>query len=134
MMTPYHAFDRARFAEIWRYAQGGLVNAAFGFALFSVLVWAGLNLFLAQMLSTLISVIFNYTVYKKHVFRDALPAKMKFIGSYISNYLVSLMTLAAAATIFPSPYLCGVISIVTAAIINYFLLRYLVFTRAPDNA
>jgi putative flippase GtrA len=83
----------------------------------------------AQILATIIGIAFNYVTYSRHVFRDAQPAKLRFAISYAFNYAVSLAALAVASKLVHSPYLAGLIAIVATAIVNYFALKHLVFTR-----
>lgn len=120
----------SRLAELWRYGQVGAVNAAFGFLLYSLFVWLGLNIFVAQIVATLLGIAFNYLTYSRHVFRDAGPAKLRFVISYAVNYLVSLFMLAIVSRLVHSPYAAGLIAIVATAAINYFALKHLVFRPA----
>lgn len=121
----------ARLIELWRYGQAGAVNAAFGFLTYALFVRLGLNIFVAQIAATILGIAFNYITYSRHVFRDAEPAKMRFLLSYAVNYLVSLLMLAIASHLVDSPYGAGLISIVATAAINYFALKYLVFRSRP---
>lgn len=123
-------FPPARLVELWRYGQAGAANAAFGFIVYSFFVWLGINIYLAQILATLIGIVFNYVTYSRHVFRGAEPAKLRFAISYVFNYLVSLAALAVASRLVHSPYAAGLLAIVATAIVNYFALKYLVFRRA----
>lgn len=119
--------SRTRLLELWRYYQAGVVNTAFGFGLYALLVWLGLNMFAAQLLSHLAGMAFNYLMYSRHVFRGAAPAKLRFILSYGVNYLVGLATLALVSRFIHSPYLAGFTSTVIVSVINYFALKHLVF-------
>jgi putative flippase GtrA len=122
---------RARIVEIWRYYQAGIVNTAFGLAIYSLFVWLGMNIFLAQLLAQVIGVAFNYFTYSSHVFRAAGPAKLRFVLSYVVGYFIALGTLALVARFVQSPYLAGAISALIVSVINYFVLKNLVFrTRA----
>ena len=49
--------------------------------------------------------------------------------AYGFNYLVGLTSLAGASLFVNSPYLAGAIAIVIASMVNYFVLKYAVFTR-----
>ena len=118
-----------RLVELWRYGQAGVLNAAFGFAVYALFVRLGMNIYVAQIAATLLGIAFNYVTYSRHVFREASPAKLRFTLSYAGNYLVSLGFLALASHIVKSPYAAGLISIVATAIVNYFALKYLVFRR-----
>ena len=119
--------SRARLAELWRYYQAGIVNTAFGLTAYSLLVWLGMNMFAAQLMSHLIGMAFNYLSYSRHVFRDAGPAKLRFVLSYAVNYLLGLATLAIVARFVASPYLAGIIAAGIVSVVNYFALKHLVF-------
>lgn len=118
-----------RLPEFVRYYQAGALNAAFGFGCYAALVAAGMNLFVAQIAAHVAGVAFNYVTYSRHVFRDAAPAKARFLGSYAINYLVSLGFLAVFAQAVASPYAAGLLAILAASLVNYFALKHLVFAR-----
>jgi putative flippase GtrA len=122
-------WSRSRILELWRYYQVGVLNTLFGFGVYSGLVALGLNLYAAQFLSHFAGVAFNYFSYSRHVFTGAGPVKFRFALSYIGNYLLGLGTLAAIAQFVPSPYLAGFIAVVIVSLINYFVLKHLVFKR-----
>jgi putative flippase GtrA len=123
------AMTRARLHELWRYYQMGVLNTAFGLGMYAALVWLGMNMFVAQLTAHLLGMAFNYLTYSRHVFRDAGPAKLRFVLSYGVNYLLGLATLALISRIVPSPYIAGLLSAVVVSIINYFALKHLVFRR-----
>lgn len=119
--------QRARLSELWRYYQAGIANTAFGLGSYAVLVWLGLNIYVAQLVAHLLGVAFNYITYSRHVFRDATPAKLRFLLSYGVNYIVSLATLAVIVRFVASPYLAGILTAGIVSIVNYFALKHLVF-------
>ena len=116
-----------RLSELWRYYQAGLINMAFGFSLYALLVAAGFNIYAAQIVSHILGVAFNYFTYSRHVFRDAGPSKLRFIVSYAVNYLMSAAMLATTTIWVTSPYIAGFIVVITVSLINYFALKYIVF-------
>jgi putative flippase GtrA len=123
--------SRGRIVEIWRYYQAGIVNTVFGLTVYSLFVWLGVNIFLAQLVAQIIGVAFNYLTYSGHVFRAAGPAKLRFVLSYVVGYFIALGTLAIVSRVVQSPYLAGAISALVVSVLNYFILRNLVFrTRA----
>ena len=126
-MTVPLSLSRARLIELWRYYQIGVVNTAFGLGAYALFVWLGMNMFAAQLLSHLLGMGFNYITYSRHVFREAAPAKLRFILSYGVNYLLGLATLAGLAHFIASPYIAGLAAAVIVSVINYFALKYLVF-------
>lgn len=104
-----------------------MLNTAFGLAAYSLFVWLGMNMFVAQLVSHLMGMTFNYFTYSRHVFRDAGPAKLRFVLSYGVNYLVGLAVLAVVSRFIASPYLAGFAAAVIVSVINYFALKHLVF-------
>jgi putative flippase GtrA len=118
------------FERVVRYYFIGGVNTAFGFALYSALVWLGFNLYLAQLISYPFSVAFNYFTYSRHVFPGEGRRPTAFIGAYAYNYLQTLALLAIVHTVVANPYGAGFIALVIGTAINYFVLRRFVF-RPP---
>ena len=118
-------------AELWRYYKIGVVNTLFGFGLYFALVWFGLNLFVAQIVAHVCGMVFNYFMFKVHVFHGSSPALGPYIGAYALNYLMGLGTLATVHLFVPSPYLAGLGSVVFTATINYFILKRFVFKSKP---
>ncbi|WP_324740332.1 GtrA family protein [Tsuneonella sp. CC-YZS046] len=116
-----------RLWEIVRYYQAGAVNAAFGYGLYALLLWAGLGMYMAQLIAHILGVAFNYFTYSSHVFRGADPAKTRFAASYVVNYLISLCFLALVSLILKSPYAAGLAAIILTSAVNYLILKRLVF-------
>jgi putative flippase GtrA len=117
----------ARAMELVRYYQAGVVNTLFGLGLYAALVWLGLDMFVAQLVAHLVGMAFNYFSYSRHVFRDAGPAKLRFVISYAVNYVVSVAVLAGVSRFVDSPYLAGFLAAFIVSILNYFGLKHLVF-------
>jgi putative flippase GtrA len=103
-----------------------VVNTLFGLSAYWLL-WLGLDRYLAQLLSSIVGSLFNYLTYSRHVFRDAPPAKLRFTLSYIGNYLMGLATLALVSQVIKSAYVAGFVSAFLVSIVNYFVLKRLVF-------
>lgn len=121
------AIDRTTIKRLWRYYQAGLVNTAFGYGIYALFVALGLNMYVAQIIGHVLGVGFNYFTYSRHVFSDSSASKSKFVLSYVFSYFLSLGSLAAAASVIESPYVAGAVSVLFVSVLNYFVLRRLVF-------
>jgi putative flippase GtrA len=119
----------SRLAEIIRFYQAGVVNTLLGLGVYAIFVRLGLHPYLAHILSYIIGMVFNYLTYSRHVFREAGPAKLRFFLAYLGGYPVSIGSLAVARQFIASPYLAGLAAIFLVSIINYVVLKYLVFIR-----
>ena len=113
--------------RLWRYYQAGVVNTAFGFCLYALFVWMGMNIYLAQILSHTLGVVFNYFSYSRYAFADSQASKIRFGLSYIGNYFLGLACLAVVAQFIVSPYLAGLVSTLFVSLVNFFVLNKLVF-------
>lgn len=117
----------SRFALLARFYSVGLLNLAVGYGLYAGLVALGLNIYLAQIISHILGMSFNYISYSQHVFRQSGPAKTRFMLSYAVNYGLSVVALAIAAQLIASPYAAGLVAAIAVSAINFFVLKHLVF-------
>ena len=117
------------FQRLWRYYQAGILNTMFGFGSYAVLIKIGLWMYAAQLIAHVLGIMFNYFTYSRHTFADFEASKSRFLTSYLFNYLLGLITLFGATKLTNSAYIAGGISIVVASLINYFVLKNLVFVR-----
>jgi putative flippase GtrA len=121
--------DRPGLLQLVRFYQAAIVNTVFGFGLYALLVAAGLDPFAAQALAFICGVAFNYLTYSRHVFRDSAPAKFRFVLSYLGVYLLNVTLFAGFRLIIPNVYIAGAAMMLTASLLNYFVLKRIVFRR-----
>jgi len=118
----------AEWKRIFKYYQAGLVNTAFGYGLYALFVWLGLNIYLAQVLSHVLGMTFNYFTYSRYAFAGHEASRVNFIASYGVNYLVNVAVLWAFDRFVDSPYLAGALTVLVASVVNYFVLSKFVFS------
>ena len=63
-----------RLDQFWAYVRVGVVNAAFGYGVYALLLFVGINLFAAQIIAHGLGMAFNYFMFRRHVFRDSRAA------------------------------------------------------------
>jgi len=119
--------------QLLRYYQAGIVNTLFGYGAFAALVWLGMEMFLAQLVSHVAGTLFNYVVYSRYTFANEQGSLVRFIASYAVNYGLSVASLWALSKVVTSPYAAGLLTIVVVSIINFVILKRFVF-RAPAEA
>jgi putative flippase GtrA len=115
--------------ELWNYYKIGILNTIFGLSVYSGLVFLGLNLFIAQIIGQIAGVIFNYFTYSRHVFSAYERSIWRFVGVYGVNYFFAVATLYGVHQLIRSPYLAGFVTAGIVSVVNYFLLRRLVFRK-----
>lgn len=127
LLTPLRG-QLARFGQLWAYVKVGVVNAGFGYAVFSLLVFLAINMFAAQIIAHLAGMVFNYFMFRRFVFKNSRAAVVEYIATYAVNYVLGLAILAGLSRLIPSPYISGFLAIAIVAAINFVVLKFLVFT------
>ena len=122
-----------RFVQFGRYYAVGAVNTIMGFSLYALFVALGANIFVAQLSAHVIGATFNYLTYSKAVFHPSAPARLRFALSYMFNYLLSALALALISRIVASHYLAGLLTILGVSLLNYAILKFLVFAPRSTN-
>lgn len=105
------------------------MNTAFGFGVYALMIWLGVNLYVAQIIAQVLGVSFNYLTYSRHAFRDRQASKHSFILAYVANYGVNLLFLWLFAQVIRSPYVAGLAATIAASLVNFLVLRSLVFRK-----
>ena len=115
--------------ELWTYYKVAFFNTIFGLSVFYMLIFIGLNLFVAQFLGTCAGVLFNYYNYRRHVFRDTKPSRVRYLMAYAFNYGLGVPSLFIWHKVVGSPYIAGFCSTILVSLVNYFVLKFLVFHK-----
>ena len=123
-----------RLDQFWAYVRVGALNAAFGYGVYALLLFVGVNLFAAQIIAHLLGMVFNYFMFRRHVFQGSRAAVLPYIAAYAVNYGLSLVTLAGLNRVLESDYLAGFLSIVFVALVNFVVLKFLVFLPRSTGA
>lgn len=132
MITDAPLFRRlasGRIGQLIRFYQAAAINTAFGFGVYALMIRLGVNLYAAQAIAQVLGVTFNYFTYSRHAFRDREASKPSFVLAYVANYLVNLALLAVFAQVIRSLYLAGLAATIAASLVNFLVLRSLVFRR-----
>lgn len=114
-------------ARLCRYYMVAAVNTAFGYGVFAAFIALGVNIFIAQILSQILGMTFNFFTYRRHVFRTEHASTSAYIAAYVLNYLIGLGLLGAFHSFGWSPYVSGLGALLGASLINFFVLKRLVF-------
>jgi putative flippase GtrA len=116
--------------RLFRYYQAGIVNTAFGYSLFAIFIYFGANIYVAQISSHAIGMLFNYFTYSRYTFGDIPGNRWRFFGSYIVNYFINLTLIIMIKPFIQSLYAVGLIVTLITSLLNYFILKIFVFSRS----
>lgn len=131
--SPYVVRHRETIEHLWRFYSVAIVNTAFGFGMYALLVWLGVNLYIAQIASQVLGMTFNFFMFRKHVFRAHRASVPYYIVAYGSHYLMGLFFLALYYRVTGSAYLAGFLAAGSASLVNFAVLKFIVFTRRIEE-
>jgi putative flippase GtrA len=108
----------------------GVLNTAFGYAAFAVLLLAGLHYALAAALSTILGILFNFQTIGRLVFGSSDPSLiLRFVGVYGVVYVLNVGALRLLQET-PVPVLAGqALLLPMMAGVSFFLNQRFVFVR-----
>lgn len=118
-------------AEIIRFLLVGLLNAAFGYGCFGLMVYAGVNRHLALLIATGLGVLFNYKTAAALVFQT--PGKrriFRFVLAYSIVYIINVVGIDVLMWLGLSVYLAAALLLGPCAAIGFLIQKYYVFRHA----
>lgn len=106
----------------------GALNTLFGYGVYAVLIWFGLNYFSALTLSTILGVLFNFKTIGSLVFKSRSNLKIfKFCFVYFFLFAVNVMSVKLLLAYGLNSYFAGALTILPLAMLSFFLNKYFVF-------
>ena len=106
----------------------GVINTVFGYSIFAIGIFVGMESWLALMLSTVLGIVFNFKTIGALVFNSKDNSKFfKFLLVYALLYGVSLLLVELFMKLGLSAYMSGFVTLFPVAVLSFFLNKTLVF-------
>lgn len=120
--------------EIVRFGVAGVLNTAFGFGLYSLLVVLGIAVPLALLLATVAGVFFNFFTFGGLAFRRLQVRRLpRFLVAYAGIYVFNLVLLEGLRRATGlGPIVAQLACLVVVAPTAYLVLRAKVFKETPE--
>lgn len=123
-----HAQSMPEAAVIIRFLAVGVLNTAFGYGFYALLLALGLHYAVAAFLATAVGVMFNFQSSKKLVFQSRVHNRfIQFIFSYCLIYLINVIALTLLVQWGLSAYVAGLATLLPGAMMSYLLQKNWVF-------
>lgn len=120
--------------QFCRFFLTGLLNSAFGFAVYSLCIYAGASYFLASSSAMVAGIFFNYRTVRRFVFdKNREGSIYAFAASYALVLACTVAILEIAGRLGANPYAAGLVVSVPMAVLSYFLQRRFVFSKVKDE-
>lgn len=108
----------------------GIINSIFGYGCFFVFLYINFHYTAALFLATIAGILFNFKSIGALVFRSHNNLLVfRFIGSYLSIYLINVAGINALSYIGLTPYVAGAVLIVPMAVLAFILNKRFVFSH-----
>jgi len=116
--------------QFQRYLMVGLLNTLFGYSIFALLIYLGLNYPVALLLATVLGVLFNFKSIGILVF-ESRDNKLifRFIVVYVVIYLLNLAGLKLLSLAHVNMYVAGAILLPLMAIVGFVINKRFVFNH-----
>jgi putative flippase GtrA len=122
--------DRKTVAQFARFLVVGVLNAAFGYAVFAGLVLAGMHPMPALVIAYVVGIAFNFFTTGRYVFGAARrEAFLRFVAAYVVIYLFNLALFNLFAWMGASPLVAQAICMPIVAVFSFALFRLRVFVE-----
>jgi len=109
------------------------INTIFGYGLFALLIYMGLNYILASLFATLIGILFNFKTIGMIVFRTHNNALIfRFFGVYGVTYLLNIAGLTLLKWAGLGSYAGGAVLVVPIGFVGFLLNKTFVF-KVKEN-
>ena len=110
-----------------RFLAVGLLNTAFGYAVFASLVLLGLAPMPALVLTYVAGVPFNYVTTGRLVFARAHGSFLRFVLAYVVIYFFNALCFKAVETLGAGPLLAQALCLPVVAVFSFLLFKFQVF-------
>ena len=124
----YDRITSGQFSVFLRFVAVGVLNTAFGYGVFSILVWFGVLPELALLISTIVGVLFNFATTGSLVFRNSDRSLfLRFALVYTVIYLLNAAALRGLLWMGVSPFLAQAGIMPFSVVLTFFAMRRFVF-------
>ncbi|SNB48122.1 GtrA family protein [Geobacter sp. DSM 9736] len=108
----------------------GMLNTGFSYLVFAFFIFLGLHYALAVFLAAVMGALFNFKTIGTLVFQNGANGLLfRFLGVYLSTYLLNVAALRVCAGLGMSMYLAGFLVAIPMAAVSFLLLSRFVFQR-----
>jgi len=108
----------------------GIVNTIFGYSIYALFIYFGLNYVTAVLFATMVGILFNFKTIGKYVFNsNKNTLLLKFFLVYIVVFLLNIGIIKLLKPLGYSDYISGAFAIIPSAVLSFVLNKYYVFER-----
>ena len=112
------------------YVLVGVLNTAFGYSMFAMLICVGFHYTIAVLIGTLLGVLFNFKTIGKLVFKQNDNSLIfRFVTVYIITMVLNIAGLRLYKNYNDNLYLAGILMLIPLTVISFILHNRFVFRK-----
>lgn len=124
----FDTMQKQTILEFIRFGFVGVMNTAFSYMIYAMLLFAGLNYALANLGAVVLGILFSFRTQGKLVFRQTDVSLLpRFIVAWASIYAINVFLISRFINLGFDPYTAGALMLPASAILSYFIQKYFVF-------
>jgi len=124
---PLHDVYRSRVA---RFIVVGMLNTAFSYSLYALLIFLGLHYALANLLALIAGILFSFRTQGAWVFNNTQVTLLwRFVLAWAVIYLFNIGVIRSGLAFGFNAYIAGALAVPPSAVLSYLAQRYFVFHR-----
>lgn len=117
-----------------KFVMVGLLNTLFGYSLYALFLYGGLNYSYALLLATILGVLFNFQTIGRLVFQSKDKRLIgKFCAVYALTFCVNLLLIKVMIQLGLNTYLAGALALIPTTLLSFLLNRNFVFKGRQDE-
>jgi putative flippase GtrA len=118
-----------------RFVAVGVLNTAFSYSIYAVLVWAGMHYAPANLLATMAGIVFSFRTHGTWVFdnRDWRLLR-RYVPIWIVLYLLNVGLIGLFVRLGLGPYVAGAIAVPPTVLLGFVLQKRYVFAAERGDS
>ena len=112
----------------------GLMNTAFSYAIYALLVYLGLNFAVANLLAIMIGMLFSFTTQGRLVFGNAEKRRIfRFVAVWSLLYLMTIFIISRFIALGFDTYVSGALALPFTTVLSFIAQKYFVFRAQVEH-
>lgn len=121
--------------EITRFVAIGVINTAFSYSVYALLLMLGMSFVLANLFALILGILFSFKTQGAYVFKNRANHLLgRFVLAWSLIYVISISLIGSLVYLGFNPYLAGALALPASTAASYLLQKFFVFRSASNSA
>ena len=117
-----------------RFLVVGGINTGFGYGVYALLVYLGVNFAVSNLCSLVLGILFSFRTQGTLVFKNSKSGLfLRYVAMWTVLYLSNTLMIGSLIKLGANAYSAGALAIIPTAALSFFLQKHFVFSAAPQK-